>query len=169
MNETLKEINKAGFCVIEFENYYGNSISAYLVNLKEKKILDKTLYTDKPENDIVKEVMTSDIEELIKSYEPEYSVADIDGDYIFNTGYLLVRLQKNHLELTDEMIERNDEIDNAVFECIKILAEYDNMEWDMAIIGEVTDAIKDVLNSFGIKVRHPAVATEPDGTQYYVD
>lgn len=73
------------------------------------------------------------------------------------------------LELTDEMIERNDVINNSVYGCILELAEKNDEEfpWNMEIIGEVTDAIKEELSRFGVKVRHPAVITEPNDRQYY--
>lgn len=73
------------------------------------------------------------------------------------------------LELTDEMIERNDDIDNAVYHCILTLAEkdVDELPWSMEIIGDVTDAIKETLSRHNIMVRHPAVVTEPDGKQHY--
>lgn len=51
--------------------------------------------------------------------------------------------------------ERNDEIDNAVFECIRVLIEQPELEWNMEIIGEVFDAIKETLNDFGLTVRQP--------------
>ena len=71
------------------------------------------------------------------------------------------------LEFTDGMIERIDEIDNAVFDCIKILAENPDMDWDMEIIGEITDEIKYSLFKRGIKVRHPAIVTELNGEQSF--
>jgi hypothetical protein len=72
------------------------------------------------------------------------------------------------LEITPEMEERNDEIDNSVFECVSTLSEKE-LEWDMQLIGEVTDAIKSVLERYGITVRHPGVVTEADGSQHYAD
>ena len=71
------------------------------------------------------------------------------------------------LELTQEMIERNDEIDNAVYDLILILTENDDFAWDMEIIGEVTDAIKESLAKFKLEVRHPCIITREDGTQCY--
>lgn len=73
------------------------------------------------------------------------------------------------LELTDEMLERNDAISNAVFECILTLAEKDDEElpWNMEIIAEATEAIKEILERHGFHVRHPGVVTEPDGKQHY--
>lgn len=70
------------------------------------------------------------------------------------------------LELTDEMLARNDEIDNAVFACLCTLAEQD-FEWDMEIIGEVTEDIRSVLERHGIKMRWPGIVTNEDGTQHY--
>jgi hypothetical protein len=72
----------------------------------------------------------------------------------------------DELELTDEMLERNDDIDNAVFGCLCALAEKE-LEWDMELIGEATDVLKDILKDRGFPVRHPGVVTEPDGTQHY--
>ena len=74
------------------------------------------------------------------------------------------------LELTNEQIARNDDIDNAVYQCVLTLAEHNDnsLPWDIRMISEVTDAIKEVLwNGFSIKVRHPAIVTKDDGTQYY--
>jgi len=73
----------------------------------------------------------------------------------------------DELELTDEMLARNDDIDNAVHKCICTLVEKE-IDWDMEIIGDVTEAIKTVLhNGYGIKVYHPSVIIEKDGTQHY--
>jgi hypothetical protein len=77
--------------------------------------------------------------------------------------------ESKELELTDEMLKRNDEIDNAVYDCIRILSEQPNLPWSMEIIAEVTEAVAGVLSKFKIKVRHPAIATKVDGTQYYSD
>jgi hypothetical protein len=78
-------------------------------------------------------------------------------------------VKHEELELTDEMIERNDVIDNAVYACILELAEKDEDElpWSMEIIGDVTDAIKASLLMHKIKVRHPGVVTEANGSQHY--
>jgi hypothetical protein len=71
-------------------------------------------------------------------------------------------LSNEELELTDEMLERNDEIDNAVFQCICTLTEK-NLDWDMEKIAAVTDAIKGVLAAYRLRVRHPGVVTNNDG------
>ena len=74
------------------------------------------------------------------------------------------------LELTDEMVARNDKIDNGVYDLILTLTEKssDELEWNMELIGSVTDVITDLLwRKFKLKVRHPAVVTNEDGTQCY--
>ena len=76
------------------------------------------------------------------------------------------------LELTDEMIARNDTIDNAVYQVILTLTEKTDEElpWNMEIIGNATDAIKSfLLRELGLQVRHPGVVTNEDGSQEYSD
>jgi hypothetical protein len=75
---------------------------------------------------------------------------------------------KKELELTDDMLQRNDEIDNAAHAFACTLAEKE-LEWDMSIIGEVTDSVKLTLNNYGIVVRHPGITFENDGTQRFDD
>ena len=76
--------------------------------------------------------------------------------------------QGDELELTDEMLERLDEIDNTVYACICTLAEKP-IEWDMEIIGEVTEEIRSVLEKHEIQMRWPGIVTNEDGTQEYSD
>jgi len=85
-------------------------------------------------------------------------------------GIMDVRVKEpKPLEFTAEMTERNDTIDNAVYDCILTLAEKDEDElpWEMEIIGDVTDAIKEALLLHGFHVRYPGIVTEPDGSQHY--
>jgi hypothetical protein len=78
----------------------------------------------------------------------------------------MLQNENEQLELTNEMIERNDEIYNTIQNCIGTLAEKE-VEWNMEIIGGVTDAIIDILHNHGIRVRYPGVVTELDGSQHY--
>lgn len=87
---------------------------------------------------------------------------------LYLEGETKMEKEREELELTQDMIERNDEIDNSVHECICILAEKD-LEWNMEIIGNVTDAIKSVLSTYGIAVRHPGVVTDENGVQSYAE
>ena len=41
------------------------------------------------------------------------------------------------VELTDAMVERNDEIYNEIYELCRIMTENPKLEWDMSIIGEL--------------------------------
>ncbi len=71
-------------------------------------------------------------------------------------------------ELTDAMIRRNDEIDNAVYALILTLTEKtaEDLPWNMEIIADVTQAAKYALEGpHGLPVRHPGVLTHTDGRQ----
>ena len=60
----------------------------------------------------------------------------------------------------------NDEIYNAAFEFCKVMAEDENLEWNMEIIGQLADFAAELLTNHGSRVRFPAVVTEPDDTQH---
>ena len=81
-------------------------------------------------------------------------------------------INQSELELTDEMVERNDEIDNGVYDLILTLTEKtsDELPWDMEMIGTVTDAVTSLLwERFKLAVRHPALVTNDDETQCYCE
>jgi len=73
------------------------------------------------------------------------------------------------IELTKEQLSRNDDIDNTVYQMLLTLLEKSEEEfpWNMGVIGDVTDAIEDVLEKKGYHVRHPGIVHEKDGTQHY--
>ena len=63
-----------------------------------------------------------------------------------------------HQPLTDDdfLCKQNDVIDNTVFQAINAISHKDNkLTWDMNIIGEVTDAIKQILLRHHIAICHP--------------
>ena len=70
------------------------------------------------------------------------------------------------LELSDEQSARNDEIYNATYEFCKVMAEDENLEWNMEILGQLADHAAELLTSHGSRVRYPSVVTEPDGSQH---
>ena len=70
------------------------------------------------------------------------------------------------LELSDEQTARNDEIYGAAYEFCKVIAEDENLDWNMEILGQLADFAADLLTSHGSKVKYPAVVTEPDGSQH---
>ena len=70
------------------------------------------------------------------------------------------------MELTNEQIERQDEIYNGVFELCKIMSENQELEWNMSFIGEITDCAESILMRHGIRVRFPAIVTDPDGSEH---
>lgn len=74
------------------------------------------------------------------------------------------------MELTDAQIERIDDIHNAVHDCLKVLLEDESLEWDMHVIGEVTDAIEYALeHNLQLHMRYPAIQHNGDGTEEYVE
>ena len=74
--------------------------------------------------------------------------------------------KKMDLELSDEQTARNDEIYGAAYGFCKVMAEDENLEWNMEILGQLADFAADLLTGHGSKVRYPAVVTEPDGSQH---
>lgn len=76
--------------------------------------------------------------------------------------------QTEELQLSDDHIDRLDDIDNAVYQCILVLLNKTEEEfpWDMHYIGEVTDGIVDFLIEKGHRIYRPAIVTEHDGTQH---
>jgi len=73
------------------------------------------------------------------------------------------------LELSDEQSARNDEIYNAAFDFCKIMAEDENLEWNMEILGQLADYAAELLTTHGSRVWYPSVVTEPDGSQHIED
>lgn len=73
------------------------------------------------------------------------------------------------LELSDEQTVRNDEIYNAAFDFCKVMAEDENLEWNMEILGQLADYAAELLTTHGSRVRYPSVVTEPDGSQHIED
>ena len=73
------------------------------------------------------------------------------------------------LELSDEQTARNDEIYNAAFDFCKVMAEDENLEWNMEILGQLADYAAELLTTHGSRVRYPSVVTEPDGSQHIED
>lgn len=73
------------------------------------------------------------------------------------------------LELSDEQTARNDEIYNAAYDFCKVMAEDENLEWNMEILGQLADYAAELLTTHGSRVRYPSVATGPDGSQHIED
>lgn len=75
------------------------------------------------------------------------------------------------MEFTDKQIHRIDEVQNAVYECCKVLTNLDDdLVWDMEYIGEIADVACDILVSKGYKIWYPAHVTELiSGKEYITD
>lgn len=70
------------------------------------------------------------------------------------------------LELTNDMLATNDQIDNAAFRLAQALCPVE-LEWDIAWIGEIVDAAKEILIRHGFEIHHPGIQMNADGTQEY--
>lgn len=69
---------------------------------------------------------------------------------------------EHQTDFTREQLNRMDEVENAVFECLKVILEDPDMEWDMRLIGPVADKIADILVANGYKVHYPSVVVIGD-------
>ncbi|MCR5065136.1 MAG: hypothetical protein K6A67_05130 [Bacteroidales bacterium] len=66
-----------------------------------------------------------------------------DIEQYINTIQCCDCLEKRNMELTKQQIERQDFVDNAIFELInKLIPSDKKMEWDIEAIGEIRDAIQ---------------------------
>ncbi len=66
-------------------------------------------------------------------------------------------------ELTDEQSERNNEIYNAVYEMCKVVAEDENLEWDMYYLGEIAELAANMMVNKGYRVRFPSIVENENG------
>lgn len=82
------------------------------------------------------------------------------GDYHFVNGEC-VRRDNNRFD--DFSIEKNDDIDNAAYELLQSLA-VNEIDWDMEMIGDVVEFVKEYLEEKHIPVCHPYydVTTDKD-------
>lgn len=76
----------------------------------------------------------------------------VDG----NLGAKCHAFYRQPLSNNEFLCESGDRIDNAVFEAIKAVAyNSSDVDWDMSIIGEITDLIEDTLIECGVNTCHP--------------
>lgn len=76
--------------------------------------------------------------------------------------------EENDISLSEAHLERLDEIDNAVYQCILVLLGKNEKEfpWSMEYIGNVADGIVDFLVKKGHVIYRPAIVAEADGSKY---
>lgn len=80
-----------------------------------------------------------------------------------NQDPIRYKIVNDHIpdEMTQPQINQLDDIDNAAHELCKIMLGNANLNWDMNIIGDVTDAVAEVLVKKGLKVYFPAIVEDP--------
>lgn len=69
------------------------------------------------------------------------------------------------LELTEDQVDRLDEIHNAAQEFLKVITNDPDLEWNMEWIGELTDMAASQMHSAGFKIYYPFIQTDSDGNQ----
>ena len=76
--------------------------------------------------------------------------------------------EEDGVELSNAHLERLDEIDNAVYQCILVILSKSEKEfpWSMEYIGNVADGIVDFLVKKGHVIYRPAIVVEADGSKY---
>ena len=58
-------------------------------------------------------------------------------------------------ELNSYQTARQDEIENSIFDMIKILTCNDELNWNMELIGDIADAVCDILTNKGYLIYYP--------------
>lgn len=78
--------------------------------------------------------------------------------------------EAEELELTEEQVERLDELDDAAYRFLQVLMDDPGLAWDMRHIGELLDIAADFMYKNGFRIRYPAIEEGPDGArrvEYY--
>lgn len=73
------------------------------------------------------------------------------------------------LKLSDEQLERLDDIEEAAAKLLSVLAETDDQVWDLNDIWELIYTGADRLTKRGRRVKIPTHVTTPDGKDYITD
>lgn len=73
------------------------------------------------------------------------------------------------LELTEDQVQRLDEIDNAAFEYLKVLTNNPDLEWNMEFIGELNDMAAAFMHGKGFPIYYPAIVDDGEGNQVRED
>lgn len=72
------------------------------------------------------------------------------------------------VELTDKQAERCDEVYNAIYDACKVLTENNDLEWNMAYLGEIAEIACNTLLLTGAadKIHFPSVVQDVYGSQH---
>ena len=72
--------------------------------------------------------------------------------------------EDNHEGFNQYQISRIDEVDNAIFELLKVITCNDNLKWDASVICPIGDMIMRFLVSKGYIIYYPTRVTHEDET-----
>lgn len=140
----------------------------YEADLYEKSRISISCYADSEEEArSVLESTIKDSEKYLMKFKnfPETTapVRFNDSKDFQNQDPIRYKIVNDHIpdEMTQPQINQLDDIDNATHELCKIMLGNANLNWDMNIIGDVTDAVAEVLVKKGLKVYFPAMVEDP--------
>lgn len=77
--------------------------------------------------------------------------------------------ENQNLKITNEQIQRVDELDNAAHEYLKIITGNPDLEWNQKYICELGDMAADLMCQKGFKICYPTIKTGSDGTRTIAD
>lgn len=101
--------------------------------------------------------------------EKKLIVSGIAERHLEDIGFAGTSAEDEEPELSDEQVSRIDEIHNAVYEMCRVMTEEENLDWNMAYIGEIADFAAELLAAQGHRVRYPAIVDDADGSQHIED
>ena len=108
-----------------------------------------------------------DDESIDSKYRYLSSISNNDTDDCLKKSIEMIDLSlfKGKNELNKFQLQRIDEIENSIFDLLKIMTCNDNLDWNMEIIGRIGDYISDILTAKGYLIYYPAIYTEDDETE----
>lgn len=77
--------------------------------------------------------------------------------------------ENQNLKITNEQIQRVDELDNAAHEYLKIIAGNPDLEWNQKYICELGNMAANLMCQKGFKIYYPTIKTDSDGTRTIAD
>lgn len=141
----------------------------YEADLYEKSRISISCYADSEEEArSVLESVVKDSDKYIMKFknfpEPSTPVRFNESKDLQDQNPIRYKIVNDHIpdEMTQPQINQLDDIDNAAHELCKIMLGNANLNWDMNIIGDVADAVAEVLVKKGLKVYFPAMVEDSE-------
>lgn len=75
----------------------------------------------------------------------------------------------NEIDYDSKQTQRLDEINNSVFEFLKVFLNDENLPWNIDLIDSVINMSGKFLTKRGYKIYYPSIMESGDGEQYISD